>query len=368
MTLSEYEQRAVNEVRAHKDRMASSGSRKLLPAPVKSWTAEAGSSVRERAAQVPGFDRAASAARSGYLQAVSGIGKAVNRGSRLTLSEQRLVKAYAKRGHEIQDLAGIRGLDLRVVEKRALPNYLSFVYSSVAAVEGAATGLMVTGGEIIAAGGQVAGAGAAAAPGLGTVTASVAVDAATVLALCTRVVGHTAMYYGYDTREPGEAVFALGVINLGSAVTGAGKYAAYKELSKITQLLARNATWAALNKNMLPRVMNKFAAAFGVRLTKRKLGQLIPVVGIGVGAGLNYYIVDQVADAAYWTYRERFLNEKQGIDTLYVPDQGLGDAVVDDDVPIDLLAIVEEEAGEQEPGRTPDAIDGADGHPESPEK
>jgi hypothetical protein len=348
MVLTEYEVRALEEIRAHKDRMAARQARSLVPESVRDRTAVAGGAIRDRASKVPGFDKAAAGARAGYLQAVSGLGRAVNASSRLSLSEQRLLKAYARRGHDLDDLAEIRALDLHTVEKRAMPNYMSFIYSSAAAVEGAASGLLVTGGEILAEGGALAGAGAGAAPGIGTVTATVAVDAAAVLALCTRVVGHTAMYYGYDPRDPGEAVFALGVINLGTAVSGAGKYAAYTELSRITQLLARNATWAALNKSALPRVMNKFAAAFGVRLTKRKLGMLIPVIGIGVGAGLNYYIVDQVADAAYWTYRERFLNEKQGITTLYVPearaydDAGQGEP----DVGIDLLAIVDEAAQE----------------------
>ena len=355
MKLSEYEVRAFDEIRAHKDRMVYRQARQLMPGSVRSRSSVAGEAVRDRVAKVPGFERAAAGVRSGYLLAVSGMGKALSDGSRLTLSERRLLRAYAKRGHKIEGIADIRGLDLLTVEKRAMPNYMSFLYATAAFAEGAASGFVVTGGEILAASGELAGVGVGSAPGIGTVTATVAADAAAVLALCTRVVSHIAMYYGYDPREPGEAVFTLGVINLGSAVTGAGKYAAYRELSRITQLLARNATWAALNKSALPRVMNSFAAAFGVRLTKRKLGQLIPVIGIGVGAGLNYYIVDQVAQAAYWTYRERFLNDKQGITTLYVPaetafDDGIKE--VEPDAPIDLLKIVDQAAEEGRPAMT----------------
>lgn len=348
MDLSEYEKRALAEIQTHKDRMVATQARRVVPDSVRGQTTAAGKAVRERASTVPGFDKAAARARGGYLQAVSGLGKAINTSSRLSLSEQRLLKAYGKRGHDVSDLAGIRSLDLRIVEKRGMPSYLPFLYASAAAVEGAASGLVVTGGQIVAEGGAIAGAGAGAAPGLGAITASVAVDTAAVLALCTRVVGHTAMYYGYDPREPAEAVFALGVVNLGTAVSGAGKFAAYSELSRITQLLTRNASWVAINKSVLPRVMNKFAAAFGVRLTKRKLGALIPVAGVAVGAGLNYLIVDQVADAAYWTYRERFLNEKRGISDLYVPAHVAGPEgdFGDQDAPIDLVSIVGEATGE----------------------
>ncbi|MEO8813963.1 MAG: EcsC family protein [Mycobacterium sp.] len=48
------------------------------------------------------------------------------------------------------------------------------------------------------------------------------------------------------------------------------------------------------------------------RVTKRKLGQFVPVAGIGNGAALNFKMVDAVADAAYWAYRERFRYEKTG--------------------------------------------------------
>ena len=58
------------------------------------------------------------------------------------------------------------------------------------------------------------------------------------------------------------------------------------------------------------KVAQKFAAQFSQKLTKKKLGQFVPVAGIGIGAVLNWKMVDDIADAAYWAYRERFLYEK----------------------------------------------------------
>lgn len=75
-----------------------------------------------------------------------------------------------------------------------------------------------------------------------------AADAVVVLGAMTRAIAHTAAYYGYDTELPQERVFALGVMNFGLAQQ-ASKSAAYIELNKIVQSLARNATWAQLNKN-----------------------------------------------------------------------------------------------------------------------
>lgn len=136
---------------------------------------------------------------------------------------------------------------------------------------------------------------------------------------------------------------AMGIMNLGSATTTAGRLAAFAELSSLTQALARNATWATLNRHLLTRVTARFAQMFSVRLTKLKLGQLVPIVGIAVGAGLNAWLLAQVSDAAYWSYRERFINEKLGVTTMYVPRDA---TTIDTDDPnaednISIVSIVE---------------------------
>lgn len=341
VALSDYELNALREIELHKEALATRGSRKLLPTGARSAIEVRGAQVAEQARKLPGFTKAADAAKAGYLQAAAGLGKGLSRASGLSLSEERVLKGYRRRNHDVRSLADVRALDLEQVEKRARPQYMDFIYAAGAAAEGAGAGLVISGGEILAAGGEVAGAGAGAAPGLATVTGVVAFDAAAVLAVCTRAVGHTALYYGYDPRDPAEAVYAMSVMNLGTAVTGAGKLAAYGELSKVTQALARNATWDTLNKHVLPRLTQKFAEAFGVRLTKQKLGQLVPVVGIVVGAGLNYRIVDQVTDAAYWSYRERFLNDKRGIVGMSMPTAPV-DPDDEDEGTIDVLSLLDE--------------------------
>lgn len=68
----------------------------------------------------------------------------------------------------------------------------------------------------------------------------------------------------------------------------------------------------------------------------------MPVVGIALGAGMNYRLVDEVADTAYWTYRERFLLEKDGNRAqAVVPTEPDDDPVEGEpEVAIDLLEIL----------------------------
>jgi hypothetical protein len=77
-------------------------------------------------------------------------------------------------------------------------------------------------------------------------------------------------------------------------------------------------------------------------LTRKRLGQLVPVVGVGIGAALNWKMVTEIADAAYWAYRERFLYEKGGkvepIDVNVTDDDGDGS-----DKAIDVIDILNSE-------------------------
>jgi hypothetical protein len=232
---------------------------------------------------------------------------------------------------------------------------MDIAYGTVAfvegAVEGAVAGGVITGGEALFGAGTVFGAGVGGAPGLGTVTGTIAADTAFTLTLMNRAVAHTALYYGYDTSEPAEAIFAMSVLGLGTATTSGAKLAAYQELSKLTQMLARRATWKQLNEHVLPAIAAKVAARFGFKITQRKLGTLVPIAGVVVGAGLNYQLVDSITDAAYWAYRERFIREKTGDFELgQATDEPLAAAAADEtgtvEQPIDIITIVEETLAE----------------------
>lgn len=191
------------------------------------------------------------------------------------------------------------------------PN-LALAYSSASTLEGAAAGFMVSGGEALATAGSVLGVGAGAAPGVGTVVGVMAADAAAVLVAANRAVAHTAAYYGYDLAKPDERLFALAVLSVGTA-SEAGKAAAYTELNKLVQMLARRATWDQLRQSAVPRVIEKVFTRLGFRITQRKLGQAVPLVGTLFGAGMNARLLLSVVDDADHIYRERFLRERYDV-------------------------------------------------------
>jgi len=183
---------------------------------------------------------------------------------------------------------------------------MGIYYPAIAALSGAGAGLLISGGELVIA---ITG-GAAAAPGGGAVVGAFAGDAAIVLALSSRSVGHVAIHYGYDPEEAGEKLFVMSVVNAGTAISVGAKTAALSDISRLTQALFRRKAWSQLNKSLVAKVSKRFATAFGLRLTKQSLGKVVPAAGIAVGGAFNWATLESIVDTANVAYRRRFLLEK----------------------------------------------------------
>ena len=302
-SFSAYDQKAWEQIQKWRE---PSTSRQLVPARIKSVAVSGVHKVGTGIQAVPGSAAAASAVEG----AVTGLLGTVDRVAVASVHRSAIVSRFQKAGHPVQELADIRKLSLQDIDKAKPRVDLRYILAS--AGEGAAAGAGMTGGGVLAAGGTVFGMGAGAAPGIGVLVGVTAADAVAVLAASSRVSAEIAAYYGYDVELPHERLRAAGVLGVGLA-SQAGKAAAYQELNKLVQALARRKTWEVLNKNVMTGVIRSVFGRFGVQLTQRKLGQAVPIVGIFVGAGLNAKTISSVAEAAEMIYRERFLREQHGL-------------------------------------------------------
>lgn len=335
--LSPYDQCAWDEIERWREGRLAARAGRIVPTRVRQRFSGAVRSAKERLEDLPG----ASEFEALFNSALGGLLDLSARAARASVRQGAIVEAFRKRGYDVQVIDDISKLDLRDIDR--VKPHLGLSYTTAATVEGAVAGFAVSGGEIVAAGGTVLGAGAGAAPGVGTIVGVMAADAAAVLVAANRAVAHTAAYYGYDLKRPEEQVFALAVLSMGTA-TQTGKAAAYIELNKLVQMLARRATWEQLRRNGATRVIEKVFTRLGYRITQRKLGQALPVVGTVLGAGMNARLLSSVTDDANHIYRERFLRERYGFEARPVTSSPL-----DDDV-IDVAEILEAEV--LEPGTT----------------
>ncbi len=325
--MSDYDRSAWAEIEAWRDKRLNGVQRHMLPNVARQQLARVGTAAHERLNVMPGAD----AFQGLFFRAVDGLVGMVNRMTIASVRRQAVVAAYAKRGHAIAEISDIRELELRDIDK--VKPRLELHYTVASTVEGAGAGLAVSGGEFFAAGETAVTAGVGAAPGAGTVIGIMAADAVAVLVAATRAVAHTAAYYGYDTELADERLYALGVLNFGLAEQ-AGKTAAYVELSKIVHDLARRASWDQLDKNVVTQIVKTVYARLGEKITKEKLAQALPVVGIVIGAGLNARILARVTSDAEHLYRERFLREKHGPLTTSPTALPPGSAAGSDSIPI----------------------------------
>lgn len=273
---------------AHRE---SRSPRRLLPSAARERLDRAGAAARSRFESLPGAERFESL----LIDALAGLTELGSRAARASLRRDAILRAYRKRGHQVDSIQDIRRLELRDIDA-VLPR-LDLAYIAATSIEGAASGLAVSGGEIVAAGGALLGAGVGAAPGAGLVVGAMAADAAAVLVATQRAVAHVAAYYGYDTDKPEERLYALGVLGVGTA-SNMGKGAAFVELNKIVQGLARRQSWKTLNERAVTKIVSKVYARLGMRLTQRKLGQAVTVIGVVISAGLNARTLSRVVDDA----------------------------------------------------------------------
>lgn len=354
--MSDYDRRAWEDLIRARERSLARNPRRLVPAGVRDRVGKAGSTVVDRAKELPAAEQIDKAVRAVMEGGTEGLARLAN-GSLWTT---KILGDYRASGHAIEMVSDIRELELRVVDQ--ITPHLDRRYIAAVAASGAGAGAAITGGELAAVGGAIVGGGAGAvgggigaapgagvgaAPGTATVLTAMAADAGATVLASIRAIFHIAQYYGYDTNEPDERLRALGVLNVSTAGDAATKQAAYRELDKLANLIVRNATWATLDQNVIGRILHKVLQQQAGRVTKQKLSNLVPVAGIVIGAGFNMRMLSRVTDAADWYYRERFLREKYAI----TDDESAVKADADEEVvDIPLADIIEEEIALEESG------------------
>ncbi len=220
--------------------------------------------------------------------AVKGVVDLLNDAASVSIVTQLIHKDFVSHGHPISSTDDISRLSLEQIDK--VIRYLDLKYKFAAAGEGALAGF-------------------AGLPGI-------AADIPLLLLINMRGIATYSYYYGFDITLSSNRTFALEVLGYGFSVTETSKQAFLANIRKITVELAKGKTWNELEKYLLVSTSKQIAEIIGERLTKEKLGQVLPYVGSFVGGGVNAYSTGRVLRSAFYLYRQRFLVEKYGPDIL----------------------------------------------------
>ena len=153
----------------------------------------------------------------------------------------------------------------------------------------------------------VAGGGAAGAFG----ALGLALDVPATMTLALRTVRLVGLSYGFGADSEAERVYILDILQLAGSNSPKEKSAALERLSKERAEMApeewrKIVTLTGQTSGTLAAT-RRVAATLGVNLSTRKVAQIAPIVGAAVGAGVNAAFLNDVAGAARFAYRERWL-------------------------------------------------------------
>lgn len=223
-------------------------------------------------------------------KSIKGIVEVANDAAQYSVRTEAIFEAFSGCDKPIKTPGDINELELDEVD-RAI-GFLAAKYKCLALAEGAGTG----------------------AAGL----LGIPIDICSLITLNLRAIGEYATYCGFDINLQEERLFAMNVLGFASSPSDAGKQVAMAQLVKIAKDVAQKRAWKELQKNTLTKIIQNIAEAVGVRLTKAKLAQIIPIAGAIIGGGFNSYYTAKVCEAAYFLYRERFLARKYGDEIIEI--------------------------------------------------
>ncbi len=232
----------------------------------------------ELTSEIPGADNL----KEVVYKSVQGVLEILNDFAQKSVRTEAIFKEFREGNLDVYEHKDIYNIDLQKVDH--IVGYLGAKYKSLALAEGSATGL----------------AGIVGIP----------IDISSLLTLNLRAIGEYATYYGFDINTQHERFFAMNILGYASSSKDSTKYVVLSQLEKIAVDVARNKSWSTLQQSIIVRVIKNISESIGIRLTKAKLAQVIPVLGALVGGGFNAYYTNKVCEAAYYLYRERFLATK----------------------------------------------------------
>lgn len=207
-----------------------------------------------------------------------------------TFSEKDILEEARSLGIYVRSLQELRNCELEKLDLLARRYFAS--NKLMAALEGAGCGL---GGPVL-----------------------IAADIPALFILSFRAVQQIGFCYGFDMTDPEMFPVILAAFSAGSAEKAVVKAAVLADMHIAAKTLAKNWTYKkvaeATRTGMLAQILKQrtrhLPKDIANNLTKRKLGQLIPVAGALVGAGFNYWFLSQACLAAYMIFRSMHLNLK----------------------------------------------------------
>jgi hypothetical protein len=140
------------------------------------------------------------------------------------------------------------------------------------------------------------------------------IDIPLLTAINLRAVQLLSIIYGYEVNNPYEMMTSLKVFHSATLPKRLQKLG-WERLVEVTEEERDSNFWYDGTEHLandtgsnLP--LKQLLKAMFILLFRRKLIQGVPLIGMGIGAGLNYQLTRQVTEFAHHFYQYRYLSEK----------------------------------------------------------
>lgn len=144
--------------------------------------------------------------------------------------------------------------------------------------------------------------------------AGLAVDIPATIGLAARNVRATGAAYGFTEDSPEERAFRLMVLEVATSMASGRRKESLKNLNDLAAALATPEARYVLSKGgdwLTDKLVERIARQLGLSLASRKAGQLVPIIGGAVAAVVNASFQVDVARAARYAYRQRWLMQRK---------------------------------------------------------
>ena len=144
--------------------------------------------------------------------------------------------------------------------------------------------------------------------------AGLAVDVPATIALAARNVRATGAAYGFVGDGEAERAFRLMVLEVATALASESRQDTIGNLNDLARELSTPEAKIVLDRGgrwVTEKIVERIARQLGVSLAARKAGQIVPIVGGLVAATVNASFQADVARAARYAYRQRWLIERK---------------------------------------------------------
>jgi hypothetical protein len=211
-----------------------------------------------------------------------------------TYSEKSIIKKGRRSGLTINSIPELADQDIKNLDRLARGFFTSG--KILAALEGAGCGL---GGFAL-----------------------IAADIPVLMGIIFRSIQQIGSCYGFTMRDPAMLPVIMRIYNAGSSDSAAVKSAVLADMNVAAAAMAGKSAYAkaaartqtSLAINFIERSAGSLPSQIARNISKRKLGQLIPVFGAVIGAGFNYWLMSSTLTSAYMVFRKLHLERKKAAD------------------------------------------------------